>query len=51
MLAVAAIPAVALFVGMMTLPDSPRWYALKGRLEDVRRVLELRRRLGLRELP
>jgi major inositol transporter-like SP family MFS transporter len=43
MLAVAAIPAVALFFGMMTLPDSPRWYALKGRLEDVRRVLDLTR--------
>src|SRR3954462_10378192 len=43
MLAVAAIPAVLLFVGMMTLPDSPRWYALKGRLDDARRVLELTR--------
>ena len=40
MLAVAAIPAVLLFVGMMTLPDSPRWYALKGRYDDARRVLE-----------
>src|SRR4051794_463972 len=43
MLAVAAVPAVALFVGMMTLPDSPRWYALKGRLQDARRVLDLTR--------
>jgi major inositol transporter-like SP family MFS transporter len=43
MLAVAAIPAIALFVGMLTLPDSPRWYALKGRLADTRRVLELTR--------
>jgi major inositol transporter-like SP family MFS transporter len=43
MLAVAAIPAIALFVGMMTLPDSPRWYALKGRVADTRRVLELTR--------
>jgi major inositol transporter-like SP family MFS transporter len=43
MLAIAAIPAVLLFVGMMTLPDSPRWYALKGRLADVRRVLTLTR--------
>jgi major inositol transporter-like SP family MFS transporter len=43
MLAVAAVPAVLLFVGMLTLPDSPRWYALKGRLRDARRVLELTR--------
>jgi major inositol transporter-like SP family MFS transporter len=43
MLAIAAIPAVLLFFGMMTLPDSPRWYALKGRLPDVRRVLQLTR--------
>jgi major inositol transporter-like SP family MFS transporter len=43
MLAIAAIPAVLLFFGMMTLPDSPRWYALKGRLADVRRVLTLTR--------
>jgi MFS transporter, SP family, major inositol transporter len=43
MLAIAAVPAVLLFVGMMTLPDSPRWYALKGRLDDARRVLELTR--------
>ena len=39
MLAVAAIPAVLLFLGMLLLPDSPRWYAIKGRLEDTRSVL------------
>jgi MFS transporter, SP family, major inositol transporter len=43
MLAIAALPAIALFAGMLTLPDSPRWYALKGRLADARRVLELTR--------
>ena len=43
MLGVASIPAVALFVGMFFLPDSPRWYAIKGRLEDTRRVLNLSR--------
>jgi major inositol transporter-like SP family MFS transporter len=41
MLAVACLPAIALFIGMLFLPDSPRWYALKGRLEESRRVLEL----------
>src|SRR3954447_19950063 len=43
MLSVAIIPAVALFVGMFFLPDSPRWYAVRGRMEDTRRVLELSR--------
>jgi MFS transporter, SP family, major inositol transporter len=43
MLAVAAIPAVFLFVGMFALPDSPRWYAIRGRLDDTRRVLDLSR--------
>jgi major inositol transporter-like SP family MFS transporter len=39
MLAVAAVPAIALLVGMTALPDSPRWYGLKGRMDDARRVL------------
>src|ERR1700742_2996363 len=43
MLAVAAVPAVALFIGMFFLPDSPRWYAIKRRPEDARRVLEMSR--------
>ncbi|MFL6082579.1 MAG: sugar porter family MFS transporter [Mycobacterium sp.] len=41
MLAVAAVPAVALLLGMLALPDSPRWYGLKGRLPEARRVLGL----------
>ncbi|WP_199255521.1 sugar porter family MFS transporter [Mycolicibacterium mengxianglii] len=43
MLAVAAVPAVALLVGMLVLPDSPRWYGLKGRLGEARDVLALSR--------
>ncbi|GAC66668.1 sugar porter family MFS transporter [Gordonia soli] len=43
MLSVAAIPAVALVIGMLVLPDSPRWYALKGRFADARGVLALSR--------
>ena len=43
MLAVATVPAVALFVGMFFLPDSPRWYAVRGRLDDTKRVLGLSR--------
>jgi len=40
MLAVATIPAVLLWFGMMFMPDSPRWYAMKGRLAEARQVLE-----------
>jgi major inositol transporter-like SP family MFS transporter len=43
MLAVAAIPAVLLFVGLYFLPESPRWFAVKGRFDDVRQVLGLSR--------
>nr|WP_296773507.1 sugar porter family MFS transporter [Rhodococcus sp. (in: high G+C Gram-positive bacteria)] len=43
MLAVATIPAVALFIGMFALPDSPRWYAANGRPDEARRVLTLSR--------
>lgn len=39
MLAVASIPAIALLVGMLFLPDSPRWYGLKKRFEEARTVL------------
>jgi major inositol transporter-like SP family MFS transporter len=40
MLAVAAVPAIALFVGTLALPDSPRWCAVRGRLDEARRVLQ-----------
>jgi MFS transporter, SP family, major inositol transporter len=43
MLAVAVVPAVALFGGMFALPDSPRWYGLKGRLPEARSVLGMSR--------
>ncbi|HEX8510146.1 MAG TPA: sugar porter family MFS transporter, partial [Propionibacteriaceae bacterium] len=43
MLAIAAVPAVLLFIGMFALPDSPRWYAAKRRFDDTRRVLDLSR--------
>ncbi|QCR36474.1 sugar porter family MFS transporter [Nissabacter sp. SGAir0207] len=40
MLALATVPAVLLWFGMMFMPDSPRWYAMKGRFAEARRVLE-----------
>jgi MFS transporter, SP family, major inositol transporter len=43
MLIVAATPAVALFIGLYFLPESPRWYAVRGRLDDAKRVLGLSR--------
>ncbi|SDY65867.1 MFS transporter, SP family, major inositol transporter [Geodermatophilus africanus] len=43
MLGIATIPAVALFIGLFFLPDSPRWYAVRNRLDDTRRVLNLSR--------
>jgi major inositol transporter-like SP family MFS transporter len=39
MLAVATVPAVALLLGMLILPDSPRWYGFKGRMAEAREVL------------
>src|SRR6478736_307442 len=43
MLGIAAVPAIALLIGMLFLPDSPRWYAVKDRLDDTKRVLALSR--------
>jgi major inositol transporter-like SP family MFS transporter len=39
MLGIAAVPAVLLWSGMLFLPDTPRWYALKGRYGETERVL------------
>ena len=39
MLAIAAVPAVLLWLGLLLLPETPRWYAGQGRYEEAGRVL------------
>lgn len=39
MLGLGALPGVVLFVGMLTLPESPRWLAGHGRTEEARETL------------
>ncbi|GCE06598.1 sugar porter family MFS transporter [Dictyobacter aurantiacus] len=40
MFATAAIPGILLFVGMLMSPETPRWYASRGRWAEARQVLE-----------
>ncbi len=40
MLSIAAIPAVLLFFGMMKMPESPRWMALKGNFDNALETLK-----------
>lgn len=43
MLGVASIPAIALLIGMLVLPESPRWFAIRDRFAESRRILDLSR--------
>ena len=40
MFGLAAIPSVALAIGMWRLPDSPRWLISKSKVEQAKRVLQ-----------
>ncbi|PFO02639.1 MFS transporter [Bacillus sp. AFS076308] len=47
MLVVATLPAVALWIGVVILPESPRWLASKGKMAEALKVLQMIRNEGV----
>ncbi|RZU60634.1 sugar porter family MFS transporter [Zhihengliuella halotolerans] len=41
MFAVAALPAIALFIGMLRMPESPRWLVARGDIDGAESVLRM----------
>lgn len=50
MLVIASLPAIILWFGMLTVPESPRWLASKGKVGDALRILKEIREQGRAEL-
>ena len=46
MFAMAVIPAAAFGIGLLFIPDSPRWLAGRGHVDQARAVLKRIRRSG-----
>ncbi len=49
MLVIATLPAVALWIGVLILPESPRWLASKGKMAEALKILQKIRSASIAE--